>query len=118
MSTPLEPPPLDDVLAWQPEGRTLTPADRAKAVRVRRSLEETGVPFQHCRDLLAAFKQDAVKSRYADWGELMGYCRLSASPVSYDRAPPLLGQHTDAVLRDVLQMEPARIAALRAAGVI
>lgn len=52
-----------------------------KAVRIRRSLEQTGVTFQHCRDLLAAFKQDAVKRRYADWGELIAYCRLSASPV-------------------------------------
>lgn len=62
-------------------GEGLDDPARIKAVRVRRSLEQTGVTFQHCRDLLAAFSQDAVKSRYADWGELIGYCRLSASPV-------------------------------------
>jgi crotonobetainyl-CoA:carnitine CoA-transferase CaiB-like acyl-CoA transferase len=28
--------------------------------------------------------------------------RLSASPVAYRTAPPLLGQHTDEVLRDWL----------------
>jgi squalene synthase HpnC len=52
-----------------------------KAHRIRASLLETHVPLQHCLDLIAAFKQDAVKSRYADWDDLMGYCILSASPV-------------------------------------
>ena len=52
-----------------------------KATRVRGSLMQCGVTAQHCRDLLAAFKLDAVKTRYADWGELMAYCRLSATPV-------------------------------------
>lgn len=33
-------------------------------------------------------------------------------------APPVLGQHTDAVLADVLDLSPERIAALRAAGVV
>lgn len=63
------------------DGRGLDDPALAKAARIRDSLAATGVPDRHCRDLLAAFKQDAVKTRYADWGELMGYCRLSASPV-------------------------------------
>ncbi len=62
-------------------GEGLDDPARVKAVKVRQSLEQTGVRFDHCRDLLAAFSQDAVKRRYADWGELIGYCRLSASPV-------------------------------------
>ncbi|MEE4453936.1 CaiB/BaiF CoA-transferase family protein [Novosphingobium resinovorum] len=33
-------------------------------------------------------------------------------------APPVLGQHTDAILAEVLDLPPGRIAALRAAGVI
>ncbi len=53
----------------------------AKAHRMRESLAETGVPPQHCLDLIAAFKQDATKTRYRDWVDLMGYCTLSASPV-------------------------------------
>ena len=52
-----------------------------KAHRLRRSLAETGLGATYCTDLLAAFKQDATKSRYADWGELMDYCERSASPV-------------------------------------
>ncbi len=52
-----------------------------KAERLRQSLAATGVSARHGLDLVAAFTQDAVKLRYADWGELMDYCRLSASPV-------------------------------------
>lgn len=63
------------------EGRGLDDPALAKAVRVRDSLAQCAVTVRHCRDLLAAFKQDAVKTRYADWGELMAYCRLSATPV-------------------------------------
>lgn len=51
------------------------------ATVLRASLAETGVTDRHARDLLAAFRQDATKRRYADWGELIGYCELSANPV-------------------------------------
>jgi squalene synthase HpnC len=52
-----------------------------KASRLRESLAATGVTSARGTDLIAAFKQDAVKLRYADWSELLGYCRLSANPV-------------------------------------
>ncbi len=48
---------------------------------MRRTLAETGIPARHCTDLICAFKQDALKTRYADWDELMGYCLKSAAPV-------------------------------------
>ncbi|HCE71529.1 MAG TPA: CoA transferase, partial [Ruegeria sp.] len=44
--------------------------------------------------------------------------RLSATPVEYVQPPPLLGEHTAAVLHDLLGMEPAQIAGLSQAGVI
>ena len=44
--------------------------------------------------------------------------RLSASPVTYERAPPLLGEHTDAVLQEVLGMDAEGIRRLRTGGVI
>jgi squalene synthase HpnC len=53
----------------------------ATAARMRDSLAETGVTTRHCLDLIAAFKQDAIKLRYDDWDDLMGYCALSANPV-------------------------------------
>ncbi len=55
--------------------------DVPSAVPLRESLKATGVSPQHSLDLLTAFKQDAVKLRYANWNELMDYCRYSASPV-------------------------------------
>jgi squalene synthase HpnC len=63
------------------EGDTGGDPALATAIAIRRSLAETGVPARHCLDLIAAFKQDATKLRYADWDELMGYCALSANPV-------------------------------------
>ena len=51
------------------------------AARLRQSLIETHVTPQHGCDLISAFKQDAVKHRYADWDELIDYCLRSAAPV-------------------------------------
>lgn len=48
---------------------------------LRAALLETGVPIERGTDLLDAFAQDAVKSRYATLDELFGYCRMSANPV-------------------------------------
>lgn len=35
----------------------------------------------HLTQLLQAFRQDATKTRYRDWSELLLYCRFSAVPV-------------------------------------
>lgn len=53
----------------------------AKALNLRQSLLQTGVAFAHARDLVIAFKQDAVKNRYQSWDELIDYCNHSAAPV-------------------------------------
>jgi squalene synthase HpnC len=39
------------------------------------------VPKELLLDLLSAFRQDTVKSRYGTWEELLDYCRRSADPV-------------------------------------
>lgn len=39
------------------------------------------LPLRLFHDLLDAFAQDVVKKRYADFAELMDYCRRSANPV-------------------------------------
>jgi len=44
--------------------------------------------------------------------------RLSASPVAYRNPPPLLGEHSEALLQRLLGMSDEQIAGLRAAGVI
>jgi hydroxysqualene synthase len=51
------------------------------AAALAASLAETGVSPVHSQELLAAFRQDAVKARYESWDALMAYCRLSAMPV-------------------------------------
>lgn len=57
------------------------PTGPAKATALAESLAETHVPDRHARDLLAAFRMDATKTRYTDWKDLLGYCALSANPV-------------------------------------
>ena len=44
-------------------------------------MRDTNVPFQHGQDLISAFKQDAVKTRYENWDDLIDYCQRSAAPV-------------------------------------
>jgi len=51
------------------------------ALALRASLARTGVTPRHSTDLLIAFRQDATKTRYASWDELLEYCRYSAMPV-------------------------------------
>jgi squalene synthase HpnC len=44
-------------------------------------IAEHGLPIGLFHDLIDAFKQDVGKKRYADFAELMDYCRRSANPV-------------------------------------
>ena len=52
-----------------------------EAEPLRLALDERGLPPRHAFDLLDAFRLDVHKRRYANWQELMDYCRLSAMPV-------------------------------------
>lgn len=61
---------------------------------LRHSIEECRLPVQLLHDLISAFKQDVIASRYATWDDLLDYCRRSANPIGrlvlriagYDRA--------------------------------
>jgi phytoene/squalene synthetase len=44
-------------------------------------LAERNLTPRHAQDLLTAFRMDVTKLRYADWDDLMNYCRYSAMPV-------------------------------------
>ena len=44
--------------------------------------------------------------------------KLSKTPVEYELAPPVLGQHTDEVLVSILKFDPKKLANLRESGVI
>jgi squalene synthase HpnC len=53
----------------------------AEGVGLREALYLRGLSPLHALDLLEAFRRDVTKLRYADWDDLMDYCRYSASPV-------------------------------------
>ena len=55
----------------------LTPLFRNLVVEIA----EHALPMQPFHDLLDAFSQDVVQKRYANFGELLDYCRRSANPV-------------------------------------
>ena len=55
--------------------------EAAAALPLRAALAGTGLTPRHAQDLLVAFRMDATKLRYADFDELMHYCRYSAAPV-------------------------------------
>jgi len=50
-------------------------------VALREAILDFDLPRQAFLDLLAAFRMDVTRSRYADDASLLEYCRLSANPV-------------------------------------
>lgn len=61
------------------------------------------LPLEPFYDLLDAFSQDVVKNRYANFGEVMQYCRRSANPIGrlllhlYGEATPRNIGYSDAI---------------------
>jgi phytoene synthase len=61
------------------------------------------LPLQLFHDLLDAFSQDVVKKRYANFDEVLDYCRRSANPVGrlllhlYQEATPTNEAYSDAI---------------------
>lgn len=91
-------------------------------------LEEVGVPCGPINNLDDVYKNPQVLARQLVREvphPTAGTTKLVRSPMNLSRtptdlavAPPLLGQHTDEILRDVLGHSDAEIAALRAQGVL
>jgi squalene synthase HpnC len=50
-------------------------------VALHETIRELDLPASLFTDLLSAFKQDVVKRRYANFAEVLDYCRRSANPV-------------------------------------
>jgi squalene synthase HpnC len=50
-------------------------------IALSQTIRDHRLPFQPLYDLLAAFRQDVEKKRYADFNEVLAYCRKSANPV-------------------------------------
>ena len=91
-------------------------------------LEAAGVPNGPINNVAQVYEEPQVVARrirveldHPAAGKLPTVAspmRFSATPVEYKLAPPTLGQHTDEILRGVLGMGEAEIAALRADGAV
>ncbi|AUT67769.1 MULTISPECIES: CaiB/BaiF CoA transferase family protein [Paraburkholderia] len=127
----------DDRFATNPERvrnrETLVPI-LAEMVRTRSkhewidALEAAGVPCGPINDLEEVFENEQVVARgmelqlpHPSGGTVKlvrNPIRMSATPPEAQAHPPTLGEHTEAVLRDVLGYDDARIDALRGRSVI
>jgi squalene synthase HpnC len=77
----------------------LTPLFQNLVIEIR----QHALPMQPLNDLLDAFSQDVVKKRYANFDEVLAYCRRSANPVGnlllhlYREATPINIAYSDAI---------------------
>ena len=91
-------------------------------------LDGAGVPNGPINDIAQVFEEPQVKARgvrieleHAAGAKLplvASPMRFSDTPLEYRLAPPLLGEHTEEVLRGLLGKSDAEIARLRAEGTI
>jgi crotonobetainyl-CoA:carnitine CoA-transferase CaiB-like acyl-CoA transferase len=103
-------------------------ARNRKAIELVDALAAAGVPAGAVNNVEQAMADPQVKARgieftlphplKPDLRLIASPVRLSRTPPSYDRPPPLIGEHTDEVLHDWLDMDDDAIAALRRDGVI
>jgi len=92
------------------------------------ALEAAGVPCGPINDLGEVFDDPQVQARglkvqvehpLAGAIDLVrNPVRMSATPPSIERHPPVLGEHTETILRERLGIDTARFAELRAAGIV
>ncbi|WP_369958485.1 CaiB/BaiF CoA transferase family protein [Pseudomonas benzenivorans] len=91
-------------------------------------LEAAGVPCGPINDLAQVFADPQVQARglrvelphplAGSVPQVASPIRLSATPVQYRNAPPLLGEHSEQVLQRWLGLDAEQVAALRRAGVV
>lgn len=93
-------------------------------------LAQLGVPCGPVNDLAEVFADPQIRHRgmvvdlphesdpRATARQIGSPMKLSATPVSYRRSAPGLGQHSDAVLKELLRLDEDDLTRLRDAGVI
>jgi len=92
------------------------------------ALEAAGVPNGPINNLKQVFEEPQVAARgmkieldHAAAGKvplIASPMKFSATKLEFKNPPPVLGQHTEEVLRGVLKMDDAAIARLRSEGVV
>jgi crotonobetainyl-CoA:carnitine CoA-transferase CaiB-like acyl-CoA transferase len=92
------------------------------------ALEAAGVPNGPINNIKQVFEEPQVVARgmkielqHPTAGKVplvANPMRFSATPLKHEAPPPTLGQHTDEILRDVLNLGAADIARLRAGGIV
>ncbi|MFV3403850.1 CaiB/BaiF CoA transferase family protein [Pseudomonas sp. NY15463] len=92
------------------------------------ALEQAGVPCGPINDLAQMFQDPQVLARglavniphplAGSVPQVASPIRLSQTPVEYRQGPPLLGEHTEAVLGEVLGLSAEAVQRLRGAGVL
>jgi crotonobetainyl-CoA:carnitine CoA-transferase CaiB-like acyl-CoA transferase len=92
------------------------------------SLEAAGVPNGPINNIAQVFEEPQVVARgvkieleHPTAGKVplvASPMRFSATPLEHKAPPPTLGQHTDEILRDMLGLDAAAIAELRAANIV
>jgi formyl-CoA transferase len=108
---------------------TLEPIIRTRPVAFwTEQLEAAGVPCGPINSIAQAFADPQITARglrlelpHPQAGRVPSVAspiRMSATPPVYERAPPLLGEHTDQVLRELAGLSPEEIATLRARGTV
>ncbi|MGB0631861.1 MAG: CaiB/BaiF CoA transferase family protein [Alphaproteobacteria bacterium] len=91
-------------------------------------LEKVGVPCGPINNLEQVFDDPHIQARGArqevahpEAGTLPTVAnpiRMSESPIDYDRAPPMLGQHNEEVLRGLLGMDEITLSKLKDDGIV
>ena len=71
---------LHAAVAAEESGRALAHEDLI-CVALAHSIRSLDLPIALCDDLLSAFGQDTMTTRYDSWADVFDYCRRSANPV-------------------------------------
>ena len=64
-----------------PESRAPNPESDAVFLALSHTIRSCSLPVALFEDLLSAFRQDVVATRYATWADVLDYCRRSANPI-------------------------------------
>jgi succinate--hydroxymethylglutarate CoA-transferase len=112
--------PLDDLIDEALAGESAVSwIERLKAAGIPCGLINTVKQALAAPQTAARAMVETVQHSTAGEVKMLGIpMKFSGTPASVRSAPPTLGQHSDEVLRDMLGYDAARIATLRANGVV